>query len=1216
MEKSRTCEVCNVNIHRASFAKHLRSKKHLENIEQIEMILPEWFFKEDKTPIKKKIQKVYNPKTLIQLAREKIKLNDKYLAKIMINPYYFIDKNLKIGFKINLESHNFSHANSVLTILPKCPEFGIEFRYINKIVKGLSFIYARLINQYKLKYHTLFSASFYKINEEDQRNNEIELYINLKNNNNLTESDIDNIDIRSQIEHQIQIQETKESGWIFEKINSMKISFYKTTELNGSSYVKIPLRTSAILNVQNNDKYCFIWSILASLHPCENNYPNRVNNYVQYFNELNFQGFDFTNGFKCSDVHKFNELNNLSVNIYELNFYQDGDKLKHNLIPIEISKNGPDKVVDLLIYKNHYALIKKLHVFLADHNKNFVCRCCLNSYTCENALVNHKEKCGDDNICTIRTSNESHLYWKKHFHKNPLYFRIIADIEADNEKDDSKIGNKTTNIYKQKPILNGYYIISELEDVLKSGYYESPLGYNNLDWFVKEIIKLENKMAFYFKNTEKDIIMSKENEEDFKNNNVCRFCEKEILTDKVHDHCHLTSRYRGPSHNICNKNVKQKDSNFIPFVFHNFSNYDCHMFFKRLVDLKKEKVNFEIIPKTNEEYISVRYGCIRFIDSYRFLSEILDTLVKNLDDIDFKILKKEFPDKWQFLNKKLAYPYEYFNSIDEYKKPVNDSKKEDFFSKLKNDYPDDVEIERTKEIIKLFNIKDGGELTKLYCKSDVILLAEVFEKFVNVSTEEYKINPFYCVSVPGYTYQCALKYTDIKLQTLQDEDLILLIEKNIRGGIGSVMGDRYVKSDENKKILYIDATNLYGHSMSQFLPYDEIKFEKDICLEEILKTPDDSEIGYFLEIDLKYPDDIKQKTKYFPFCPENKKINPNKDNEYMKSIKPGNYTKSKKLICDWTDKKKYLIHYRMLKFYIRHGMIVEKIHEIISFKQSRWLEGYISFNTQKRNKAKNDFEKDFFKLLVNAAFGKFLEIVRNRLGLELFKKDNIKKTINEQSKLTFNGIQKSYENYYSFTFKKNEVVMDKAIYVGFAILELSKLHMYETYYDTLQKYFVQDNLQLHYIDTDGMILSMKTKDIIKDLKNLEKIFDFSNLDKIHELYSEKNKKVIGKFKIETPKNIWIDEFVCLRSKAYSFKCKDNKEDKNKIKRISKSQSKHIKFEEYYNCLSGEEYQKECNNYIIRSINHEMVLQEVKKTTPSIFDDKRCYINETESIPWN
>ena len=100
----------------------------------------------------------------------------------------------------------------------------------------------------------------------------------MKINKNLTESDIDNIDVRSQLEHQIQIQETKDSGWIFDKINSMKISFYKTTELDGASYVKIPLRSNAILNIQNNDKYCFIWSILASLHPCENSNPSRVNN--------------------------------------------------------------------------------------------------------------------------------------------------------------------------------------------------------------------------------------------------------------------------------------------------------------------------------------------------------------------------------------------------------------------------------------------------------------------------------------------------------------------------------------------------------------------------------------------------------------------------------------------------------------------------------------------------------------------------------------------------------------------------------------------------------------------------------------------------------------------------------------------------------------------------------------------------------------------------
>ena len=194
------------------------------------------------------------------------------------------------------------------------------------------------------------------------------------------------------------------------------------------------------------------------------------------FNELNVEGFDFTNGFKCSDVHKIEKLNNLSINIFELNFHQYKNKWKHNLIPIEISRNDSDRVVDLLIYKKHYILIKKFKVFLGDHHKNFICRRCLNSYTNENMLMIHRPKCENIDITTTRNSSETHLHWKNHFHKNPLYFRIYADSKADKEEDNSSVGNKTTKINKQNPVLNGYEIVSELEDVLRSGYHKSPLG--------------------------------------------------------------------------------------------------------------------------------------------------------------------------------------------------------------------------------------------------------------------------------------------------------------------------------------------------------------------------------------------------------------------------------------------------------------------------------------------------------------------------------------------------------------------------------------------------------------------------------------------------------------------------------------------------------------------------------------------------------------------
>ena len=147
--------------------------------------------------------------------------------------------------------------------------------------------------------------------------------------------------------------------------------------------------------------------------------------------------------------------------------------------------------------------------------------------------------------------------------------------------------------------------------------------------------------------------------------------------------------------------------------------------------------------------------------------------------------------------------------------------------------------------------------------------------------------------------------------------------------------------------------------MKEPLPYDEIKFDNTVKLEDILNTPDDSDIGYFGEADLIYPDNIKERTKNLPFAPVNKKINPENFNDYMKEFKPDSFTQTSKLICDSSDKKNYLVHYRMLKFYIRHGMIVDKVHEIISFKQIRWLEKYINFNTQKRNRTKNDFDKVF-----------------------------------------------------------------------------------------------------------------------------------------------------------------------------------------------------------------------------------------------------------------
>ena len=366
------CEDCNIDVHRASYSRHLKTKRHLEKKE----IKPKKIIDKDDVKETNKI----------------IKRNDKI-------EYKFTDNILSTAYDITVDKHHKKNLNSQITITSKFDNTGIEMNFVDEIFKEMSHIYAKFINQYKFKYQISFMLLLYKFEEDGDIRKEVEMTINLNMTNNLTQSEIDNVDIQWDLESRKQNIEMQESGWVFQRVISMTISFYNTGNMDGSSYVKIPLRSSALLNIKNDDKYCFLWSILAKLHPIsdsKNGHATRVSNYVPYINELNIEGFDFSNGFKCSDMYRFEKLNNLSINIYELGFDQD----KHKLIPVEISKNESDKVIGLLFYKNHYVLIKKLNVFIGKHDCKYICRKCLNSYTTHNMIIKHKKICQENQQLT------------------------------------------------------------------------------------------------------------------------------------------------------------------------------------------------------------------------------------------------------------------------------------------------------------------------------------------------------------------------------------------------------------------------------------------------------------------------------------------------------------------------------------------------------------------------------------------------------------------------------------------------------------------------------------------------------------------------------------------------------------------------------------------------------------------------------------------------
>ena len=302
------------------------------------------------------------------------------------------------------------------------------------------------------------------------------------------------------------------------------------------------------------------------------------------------------------------------------------------------------------------------------------------------------------------------------------------------------------------------------------------------------------------------------------------------------------------------------------------------MFFNNLNNSKNDKIKLSGIPRTNEEYRCVKSGCVKFLDSMRFQQDSLEKLTESLNDQDYIHFERHFPNHWMLLNTKLAYPNEFFKTLEDYEKPIEEllkSGKEAYFSKTKNKILDQEEMGRKNEIIKFFNFKNGRELTEPYNKAGVILLADIFEKFIKVSISEFSTSPLYDISPPGTTWSNGLRYTKAELELIKNVDLFKVFENGIRGAISGVFGDRYIESNKIIKILLIDMNNLYGLAMFQHLPIGIFQIYENNSITEsfvnkVLNTHDYSDIGYVLIVDLIYPDNIKHKSENFPFCPKNK----------------------------------------------------------------------------------------------------------------------------------------------------------------------------------------------------------------------------------------------------------------------------------------------------------------------------------------------------------
>jgi len=399
-------------------------------------------------------------------------------------------------------------------------------------------------------------------------------------------------------------------------------------------------------------------------------------------------------------------------------------------------------------------------------------------------------------------------------------------------------------------------------------------------------------------------------------------------------------------------------------VFHsyNLSNYDAHFI---VTELGYDTNTISILPNSEEKFISFsKYislsFTIRFIDKCRFMSSSLSTLARNLITPElekFRDTAKEYNTiDLPLVTRKGVYPYEYTDSWEKLEETSLPPKKE-FYSTLIEENIIDEEYKHAKKVWEHFKCKTLGEYSDLYLKVDVLLLADVFENFRDMCISTYNLDPAYYYTLPGFSFDCMLKYTNIKLELLSDYDMHLFFENSIRGGLTQA-SMRYAKANNEKTsdyntskpnswLVYQDCNNLYGWAMSQYMPCGGFQWVEP-TLDGLETLTDTSDIGRVYEVDISYPNHLHDQHNDLPFLPENK-------------IPPG--SKVKKLLATLEEKKNYIIHYRNLQQAIANGLIIEKVHRVLEFQQSAWLAKYINLNTEKRKKAENDFEKDFFQTI-------------------------------------------------------------------------------------------------------------------------------------------------------------------------------------------------------------------------------------------------------------
>ena len=1012
------------------------------------------------------------------------------------------------------------------------------------------------------------------------------------------------------------------SNWVFKKVIRLDIHFVRWNPLRGSAWIPLPTKLAnkkAVINMKNmEDQMCFKWCIARAANMVQR-HPERIDKLLRKQAE-EFDWRDCKFPMAVDKIKFFEKRNNVSINVYEWKGYAG---------PLRIAKEEKPFHVDLVFltkdFQNHFALIKNFSRFASSQvpgkgqTERFFCKRCLNSFPKPESLKKHKEICGEFAAAKIELPGGkcSFKNWERMMHVPVV---VYADFESI-----LKLRLEKNKTHEHIPCGFCFHLVSpflQMEPVLKRAENET----NQLPQdFIRELIS-QVKQAHLSLPKKEMIPLSSEEWKKFRESEVCWLCRGKFgEKPKVRDHCHFTGKFRGAAHQSCN--LKFQRPKFTPVFFHNLQNYDAHLFVRALGTMD-EVLSIKCIPNNDEQYISFSLKFelkkiskwdwkteewkevaiqheIRFLDSFKFTLAGLEGLVKNLSREDLKETTRFFGEKIDLVSRKGIYPYEFMDDFEKFKKQSL-PKKTSFFSRLKQEKVSEENFEHAQRVWKEFELKNMGDFHDLYLKTDVLLLADVMENFRKLCEKHYGLDSAHFFTVPGMAWDAMLKITKIELELLEDGqiDMLLMIEKGIRGGISNAF-KRYAKAnnkfmqkyDPNLKssfIVFLDANNLYGWAMSKPLPVGKFEWMSEAELENWERFVDEEGIGCILEVDLEYPRELHDFHNDFPLAPEKLTLG-----------------KVEKLTQNLRNKTAMVLHGKNLQLYLSLGMKLKLIRRGLKFKEKDFMKCYIDKNTSLRSQAKNDFEKELFKLMNNSVFGKTMENVRKRVSIELVKDaERAAKLVNQPN---FEDLKIFDEFLIAIKMKKTKVWMNKPVYVGMSILDLSKTLMFDFHYGYVKKKW--ENCEVLYSDTDSLVLKIETEDFFADISgDVAKWFDTNEFAEDHPAVLgglpivKENKKKIGLMKDDCGGKI-VTEWVALRPKLYSFLTEEKEKigEKQKAKGLKKSmKNKSLRHENFLKCLRTGESQtrKQC---LFRSRNHHIFTENMVKVALSANDDKRIVL---------